>query len=298
MRRVAGTRRSENLASDRADGAGGLIVAIQGGIADPAREPLLEHPPLVQQLTHALQARPLAQNVPHLRRLLAHRPQVDSLRVGARPLPGEDLRGGPRRPGVEHHQVGLQLGERCRPADHRIDEYGLVRIEDDVLQPPVRSGVLILLADRLAHDVDLDPAGLARQSLRRGVAAGERVERVQQTHGEARRGSDAGTRRNIRDRGDLQPTRQPREPEALAHDGMPELLEIIDDLGLRVAHPQRIVESPVDRDVHVAIDRDAGHRPGLFGVERAQIGAAAGEADAEWRPGDDHPRPALAALAS
>ena len=168
-------------------------------------------------------------------------------------------------------------------------EDALVRVELDELQSAVGGDVLVLLADRLAADLDLDAAGLRRQPLGAHEPAGEGVERVEQADRVAARGAEPrALRGHVGDRGDLDAALDPDEAERLADQLVTQLGGAVHHLGDRVARPDAVVELAVDRDVDVLVDRGAEHGAALAPVERAQVGAPAGKADAQRRPGDDH----------
>ena len=63
---------------------------------------------------------------------------------------------------VEQQQPALKFRLGFRLADDRIDEHAAVGVEADALEAAIGGDVLVLLADRLAADVDLDAAGLLR----------------------------------------------------------------------------------------------------------------------------------------
>ena len=74
----------------------------------------------------------------------------------------------------------------------------------------------------------------------------------------------------------------------------------LDLLGLRVVEADRLVEDlavALDGDADVLVDGGAEDRAVVLLVERGQIGPAAGEADAQGRPGDDQRGPASVGLA-
>ena len=65
--------------------------------------------------------------------------------------------------GVDQERPPLQLVEGLGPAGDRLDVDRVVGVEPDVVQAAEGRRVLVLAADRLAEDVDLDPAGLLGQ---------------------------------------------------------------------------------------------------------------------------------------
>ena len=83
----------------------------------------------------------------------------------------EDCRGAPRYPRIEDQHLSPDSGDGLWLADDRRDGHRVVRIEFVEIEPAVGGGILILLADGFAADVDFDVARLFRQFLARGMAA-------------------------------------------------------------------------------------------------------------------------------
>ena len=97
-----------------------------------------------------------------------------------------------------------------------------------------------------------------------------------------------GPRGHVADRRDLERLVDLGQPHRLADQVVLDLVDRPGRLGLRVADPDRGLEPPVDRDVHVLIDRGAQDGPELVPVEGGQVGAAAREAHAIGGLRDDH----------
>jgi hypothetical protein len=96
------------------------------------------------------------------------------------------LQDGTRRalkPGIEQQQPLLEAPARLGGADDRVDLDALVGVEANVLKAAVGREVLVLLADRLAENLDLYGARALRQFLSRYMPADERVECVQDSDG-------------------------------------------------------------------------------------------------------------------
>ena len=115
--------------------------------------------------------------------------------------------------------------------------------------------VLVLLADRLAQQVDLDVAGLPRQLLAVDERAVMGVQRPQQRGGEAAGRAQAGAGGNVRHAGDFQVRRaQAGQLERLPHDGVLHLGDGVHVLELRVLDDQLLREGVVQGDVDVLVD--------------------------------------------
>src|ERR1700733_5794008 len=99
----------------------------------------------------------------------------------------ENCRGASRYPRIKDQHLLPDAGDGLGLANDRRDGHRVVLIEFVEIEAAISSGVLILLADRFAADVDFDVAGLLRQLLTRGMAAQKSVERVQESDGEAAR---------------------------------------------------------------------------------------------------------------
>src|ERR1700727_3676165 len=96
----------------------------------------------------------------------------------------ENCRGAPRDPCIEDQHLSPDSGDGLRFADHRRDGHRIVRIELVETESAISGGVLILLADRFAADIDFDVAGLFRQLLMRRMATNKSIKRVQESDGE------------------------------------------------------------------------------------------------------------------
>src|SRR5206468_893501 len=129
------------------------------------------------------------QRLPALPAELLHEMEVgDHLAVGflaPRVLLAEDVRGGPGIPGEEQEQVVLEVVERLGGDLQRPDFHLLVGKKTEAGDAAEGGDVLILLADWLLEDIDLDVAGLLGQLLRMNQTLPERVERLQEGSREA-----------------------------------------------------------------------------------------------------------------
>ena len=66
----------------------------------------------------------------------------------------------------------------------RLDRYPAARLEAKKIHAPERGGVLVLLANRLLEDVDLDVTRPLRRVVRGHTFAAECMQRVEQADGE------------------------------------------------------------------------------------------------------------------
>ena len=78
------------------------------------------------------------------------------------------------------------------------------------------------------------------------------------------------------------------QPHRLADQVVLDLVDRLGRLGPRVADPDRRLESPVDRHIHMLIDRRAQDGAEFVAVEGGQVGAPAREADTIGGLRDDH----------
>ena len=154
--------------------------------------------------------------------------------------------------------------------------------------PAVRGDVLVLLADRLLEDVDLDLARrLGQLARRQRRAAGER-QRLQQADGEGAGGAHPGPGGDVGHRGDLQRLAVPVADQRLAQDRVADLARVVDLLELRVLEPVAALEDRVREHVDVLVDRPADQEAAVLAVVGGQVGPAAAERDAQRRAAEDH----------
>ena len=96
----------------------------------------------------------------------------------------------------------------------------------------VRGDVLVLLADRLLQEVDLELARLARELLGRDELALERVEAVEQRDREAARRAEARVGRHVGQAVQLEPAGDAGHAERRLEDAVLDLVDRVDDLAL------------------------------------------------------------------
>ncbi len=147
-----------------------------------------------------------------------------------------------------------------------------------------------MFTDRLFQDVDFDVARLFGELSGGNPFAAERVQRVQQTHREAARAAEAGGRRQIRHRADVNGRLDFQQSQTLPRDVVLDLIDGLDLLALGIIEPDRFIEHAAvafDGHVNVLIDRRAQHHAGLALVKIREIRAAAGKAHPERRARHD-----------
>jgi hypothetical protein len=159
------------------------------------------------------------------------------------------------------------------------------------VQPSEGGGVLVLLADGLLKDLDLDVARLFGKLCRRDTLAAQRVERVQQTHGEAARPAQPGRCRDIRHSAHVDRRIDFEEEQAFSRNVIFDFRDFVYLLGARIVDPHRLEKQfavPLYGDVDILIDRSAEHCAFVLAVELRQIRSSAGEADPQRRSRNDH----------
>ena len=155
--------------------------------------------------------------------------------------------------------------------------------------PPERSDVLVLFADALAAEVDLDHACLLGELFAGELPTLIGREGMEQADRDGRRGAQPGARRgDIGKHGDLDPMLHPCHQHRFAHEVVVEILDARDNFLLRVVDVDLVVETLLDDHVHVLVDGAVQDPAAMLDVVVGEIGAAADEADAEWSLGDDH----------
>ena len=142
------------------------------------------------------------------------------------------------------------------------------RIEADVIDAAKRRCVLVLAADRLVQDVDLDPAGLFGQQPRADDPMPIGVQGVEQADGQAAAGAHAGAGRHVADGRDLQRFVDLDLAHRLADKLVLDLVERAGHLGAGIADADRRLEPPMDRHIHVMINRRAQDGPVLLAGRR------------------------------
>jgi hypothetical protein len=147
-------------------------------------------------------------------------------------LLAEDLVGRSLPAGVEEEQRAMETLERGRRTDHGLDpDTAAAGQELDEVEPTEGGGVLVLAADRLAEDLDLDPRGVLRELKRGLVDPLECVQRVQEPDGDRARGTEArALRGDVCERHDVDAARNAGEPHRLTDELVLDGRGVLDDL--------------------------------------------------------------------
>ena len=288
----AATARAAQLAAERAAVPSQGVPAIDLRARHAGREAAFQVPAPVQE-TPKVGRRPvlLLQQGAQLVGLVTQRLEVGHPRIDVLDLFAEDGPGIALVTGPEQHDVVEDRGQHLVRHSLRLDHHGSARAEREQVEPAERGRVLVLLADRLAEHVDLDVACLLGQLARGHAFATEGVERVEQADREAARTAEAGRGRQVADGADVDRRLDLHEPERLPGDVVLQLVDVVDLLRPGVVQPDRLVEDlAVALDGHPDVLVDGGAQDGAVValVEGRQVGAAAGQADAQRRPADHH----------
>ena len=216
------------------------------------------------------------------------------MRAAPRILVLQDARGRAREAGEEEEQAvlereaGLLIDRERRGIDRAVFP------EREAGQATEGGDVLVLLADGLAQQVDLDVAGLLGQLARVNQRAAVGVERAQERSGEAARGTEASAGGDVGKGGDLDLRLAEIElAQRLADDAMANRVDGLDVLDLGVLQVDAGGERLDDGDVDVFVDRRGDEEPLVLAIVRGEVGAAAAEGYAKRAANDDHwPEPA------
>ena len=111
------------------------------------------------------------------------------------PLLAKHTRRVPGDPSEKDQQMLFEVQPLLVVEKDRFDVNGSVRIEAEHVEPSECSSVLVLFADRLAQDLDLESACRLRGFARADVLPEICIETLQERHRETRRRSDTGFRR-------------------------------------------------------------------------------------------------------
>ena len=200
----------------------------------------------------------------------------------------EDVRGGPGIPGEEQEQVVLEVVERLGGDLQRPGFHLFVRKKTEAGDAAEGGDILVLLADRLLEDLDLDAAGLLGQLLRMDQILLQRVERLQQRRGETPGRPEARASRHVGHAGDLQMRRpDPRRSQRFANQGMLHLVDRPDPLHVGVLDDQVLDECLVQRDIDVLVDGRGDDEPAVLAVVRGQVRPAAAQGNPQRATRDD-----------
>ncbi len=288
----AAAARADQLAADRAVVERELVPAVDLGVGHQARALLLELPVLVHEAAERVELagldrlEALVAELFDVVQVVDHRAIVLAALVV---LLLQHLRRRPVEARRHHHQAVLEQVQRVvarldRPRAHRV-----VLVELEHRRAAERRDVLVLLADRLLQQIDLDVAGHLGQLARVHEVPLELVQHAQQASAEAARRPEAGAGRDVGHAGDLDVTAgDAGQAQRLADDRVLDVVDLLDALDLRVAQDDLFERGLHQRHVDVLVDRGGHQEPAVLPVVRGQVGAAAAEGDAKRAASDDH----------
>ena len=265
----------------------------------PATERSLELPVAVEQRPDALDIAP-AERLAHLVGEIAHPEQRrggaaldDRLTLSAEHVGGRAL-----TPSVEEHERAVKTLQCLRGTDDRLDsDASLAGHELDEVEASMRRRVLVLAADRLSQDVDLDVRRLLGQISGRSKYALVCIQRVQQPNRHGAGGAQSSAlRRHIRQCHQVQAPGKARQAQSLPHQLVLDLAGGGDDLGSRVADPQVALEAGGNDDMDPLVDRSGDDSAAVLVTEVGKIGAPSDKRHAQGRLGDDHARRSIVAI--
>ena len=149
--------------------------------------------------------------------------------------------------------------------------------------------VLVLFADGLPQDVDLDVTGLLGQHLARDEVLIQRMQRAQQGDRETAGRTQASPGGNIGKADDLQVRRAHGDhAQGFADDGVLDLVHGLHYFGGGILDEVLRLEGLVERDVDVFIDGGGEDEAPVFAVVGGKVGATASQGNAQRAAGDDH----------
>src|SRR5580700_2431424 len=154
---------------------------------------------------------------------------------------------------IEDEEVRFEFIDDLLP--HR-DALGLDRpvlVEGERCDASKSADVLVLLADRFLENVYLDSARFFGKLRRWNELTLVRAERVDQRHGECARRTEPRVPRQIGDADELNPARHAAKPQGLAKDAVLDLVDVVDDLRLRVSEANRLLKPPIGADEDVSV---------------------------------------------
>ena len=196
----------------------------------------------------------------------------------ARVLVFQDVRGRAREAGEEQHQIVFQIVQGFRRHLQRRHLHVVVGQKAKTGDAAERRDVLVLLADGLVQQVQLDVAGLLRQLLAGDVVLLHGVQGPQQRGGETARGSESGARRDVRHTGDFE-VRNPylHQAKRFAHDRMPDLPDRLHRFHFGVLDDDFLGEGLVQRNIDILIDGGGNDETGMLAIVGGQVGSPSTE---------------------
>src|ERR1039457_4616382 len=213
-----------------------------------------------------------------------------------------------RAPGVEKHNLAVQVMEQLGPPLEPPHTDAIVLPEAKLADAPVRRDVLVLLADGLAAKLNLDLAGFPGQLFRGNLdlagfpgqlfrghqLALVAVQSMQQADHHAAGGPQAGPfGRHVGQHSDLDGRLNARAHQRLANQLMLQVANLVDDLFLGIADVNQVVETRRHDYIDIFIDRRTDHQAFVLSIVTREIGRASREANAQWCLRNDHLRRCL-----
>src|SRR5581483_4141829 len=201
----------------------------------------------------------------------------------------QDFPGRARIAGKEQQQVVFEVIQGLLRNAQGVGLDGLVAPEFEAADVAIGRDVLILLADWLLEDVELDVAGLLGQLLGMDQVLSQAVQRLENRRGEAARRAKSRSSRNIRHAGDFEVLGQiADQAQTFAHDGMANLVDRRCLFQSRVLDQITVDETPVKIDVDVLVDGSGDEKTAVRVVVRRQVRTAAAQRYTQWTAADDH----------
>ena len=196
-------------------------------VRHPRRAPALVLPVLVHQLARSASRSPASSSSRLRWPSSLVRCRLSSISCVAGSSSARPGRRGPPRPSAPRRCRRAAAARAAAAASRgqleRLDVDAAVRVERVGADAAVRGDVLVLLADRLAEDVDLDLAGGLGERARRDRGAARVRKRLQQADRVGARGAHAGAGGHVGDRRDLERVAAPVAQQGLAQDRVADL---------------------------------------------------------------------------
>jgi len=188
----------------------------------------------------------------------------------------------------EHEQVFFEIVQRAVADVERVDGDLAVLMKFEAGETAVRGDVLVLFADGLLQDFDLDFAGFFGDNSGIDVFPLERVHGAQQTDSEGSRGTEAGAGGDVGHADDFDRRGHFVQAQRFADERVPDFVDADGVLKGGIFQQVSAAEGFVDADVDVLVDRRGDDESAETAVIRRQIGTSASDRDAKWGAGDDH----------
>ena len=167
----------------------------------------------------------------------------------------------------KQRQIVFQVVQGHRVQPQRCHRDAVVGPEFETCDPAERSDVLVLLADRLSQQIQLNVTGLLRKLLPADVVPFHAVERPQQGGRETSGRSQAGSGGNVRHADDLDVRNaEAHQLQSLPHDRMLHVLRTRDNLHFRVLDDHLREERLMQGNVDVLVDRRGDHKTAVTAV--------------------------------